>query len=374
MQRVFDTLARYRELIDEHGATATTAVLTSAVRDAANGADFTAIVRERYGLDARTIGGDEEAALTFAGATSERADDGARAARRRHRRRLDGVRHRPRRRGRLPRLDAGRRRAPDRAPHRTHDPPRARRDRPRCAREVAQIIRDHVPGATPARASRTASPSPAPPRRAPRSSSGCDPYDRALVHGHVLRARDLRRHPRPARAPDRRRAARRHRPAARPRAHDRRRRRDAARGLRRLRPRARSRSPSTTSCAAPPCGSRRRQRRQRLVHATHRKDGRMSESSRARPCRYSPCRQRGPSPSIKGNRAGHRSGQAVRSAPPTARTTQYGHARYVPLPVLRGQSSGSRPFPWGRLPSFRRPPLRPGSSAAGRRPTDRSAR
>ena len=39
MQRVFATLARYRELIDEHGATATTAVLTSAVRDAANGAD-----------------------------------------------------------------------------------------------------------------------------------------------------------------------------------------------------------------------------------------------------------------------------------------------------------------------------------------------
>ena len=42
MQRVFQTLARFRELIDEHGATACTAVLTSAVRDAANGADFTA--------------------------------------------------------------------------------------------------------------------------------------------------------------------------------------------------------------------------------------------------------------------------------------------------------------------------------------------
>ena len=76
MQRVFQTLARFRELIDEHGATACTAVLTSAVRDAANGADFTAGVRDGHGLDARTIGGDEEAALTFAGATSERADDG----------------------------------------------------------------------------------------------------------------------------------------------------------------------------------------------------------------------------------------------------------------------------------------------------------
>jgi exopolyphosphatase / guanosine-5'-triphosphate,3'-diphosphate pyrophosphatase len=76
IERVFDTLRRYRGLIDEHGATATTAVLTSAVRDAANGAQFTARVRDDYGLDARTIGGDEEAALTFAGATSERPDDG----------------------------------------------------------------------------------------------------------------------------------------------------------------------------------------------------------------------------------------------------------------------------------------------------------
>ena len=77
MQRVFHVLERYRAKIDEHRATHTTAVLTSAVRDASNGAEFTAIVRERYRLDARTIGGDEEAALTFAGATSERTHNGA---------------------------------------------------------------------------------------------------------------------------------------------------------------------------------------------------------------------------------------------------------------------------------------------------------
>jgi exopolyphosphatase / guanosine-5'-triphosphate,3'-diphosphate pyrophosphatase len=75
MRRVCDTLERYRTQIDEHGVAATTAVLTSAVRDAANGAEFVAEVRERFGLDARTIDGDEEAALTFAGATSERPDD-----------------------------------------------------------------------------------------------------------------------------------------------------------------------------------------------------------------------------------------------------------------------------------------------------------
>jgi exopolyphosphatase/guanosine-5'-triphosphate,3'-diphosphate pyrophosphatase len=75
MQRVFATLGHYRSIIDEHAVTATTAVLTSAVRDAANGAEFMAAVRDGFGLDARTIDGAEEAALTFAGATSERAHD-----------------------------------------------------------------------------------------------------------------------------------------------------------------------------------------------------------------------------------------------------------------------------------------------------------
>src|SRR5687767_13385322 len=72
MERVFAVLADYRGLIDEHEATETVAVLTSAVRDARNGGEFTEQVRERYGLDARTIPGTEEAQLTFLGATSER--------------------------------------------------------------------------------------------------------------------------------------------------------------------------------------------------------------------------------------------------------------------------------------------------------------
>jgi exopolyphosphatase/guanosine-5'-triphosphate,3'-diphosphate pyrophosphatase len=78
MQRVFTTLDEYRSLIDDHEAGGhTVAVLTSAVRDAANGDEFTATVRDRYRLDARTIPGAEEARLSFLGATSERpADDG----------------------------------------------------------------------------------------------------------------------------------------------------------------------------------------------------------------------------------------------------------------------------------------------------------
>jgi exopolyphosphatase/guanosine-5'-triphosphate,3'-diphosphate pyrophosphatase len=74
MARVLRTLDDFAQRIEERGAEAAVAVLTSAVRDAANGEGFLAAVRER-GLDARVVTGDEEAALTFAGATSERAAD-----------------------------------------------------------------------------------------------------------------------------------------------------------------------------------------------------------------------------------------------------------------------------------------------------------
>jgi exopolyphosphatase/guanosine-5'-triphosphate,3'-diphosphate pyrophosphatase len=75
MQRVHATLADYRRRIDSRGAQRAVAVLTSAVRDAANGAEFAARVRDEHGLAARTIGGDEEARLTFLGATSSRPQD-----------------------------------------------------------------------------------------------------------------------------------------------------------------------------------------------------------------------------------------------------------------------------------------------------------
>jgi exopolyphosphatase / guanosine-5'-triphosphate,3'-diphosphate pyrophosphatase len=70
--RVLDTLTEYREAIDRHGAQRAIAVLTSAVRDATNGPAFALRVRDEFGLDARTIDGDEEACLTFRGATGER--------------------------------------------------------------------------------------------------------------------------------------------------------------------------------------------------------------------------------------------------------------------------------------------------------------
>src|SRR5881394_3583991 len=76
MERVFDALAGYRQAIDELGAERTVAVATSAVRDASNGDYFQEQLRERFGIEARIITGDEEAQLTFAGATSDRPPDG----------------------------------------------------------------------------------------------------------------------------------------------------------------------------------------------------------------------------------------------------------------------------------------------------------
>ncbi len=75
IDRVLDTLSVYRRSIDEHEATETMAVLTSAVRDATNGSEFAARVRDEFGLDAQTLTGDEEAQLTFLGATSSRDEE-----------------------------------------------------------------------------------------------------------------------------------------------------------------------------------------------------------------------------------------------------------------------------------------------------------
>jgi exopolyphosphatase / guanosine-5'-triphosphate,3'-diphosphate pyrophosphatase len=78
IERVSTALTAYRHAIDDLHVEATTAVLTSAVRDAADGAAFTATVAQRYGLEARVLTGDEEARLTFRGATADRVGADAR--------------------------------------------------------------------------------------------------------------------------------------------------------------------------------------------------------------------------------------------------------------------------------------------------------
>jgi exopolyphosphatase/guanosine-5'-triphosphate,3'-diphosphate pyrophosphatase len=61
----------YVEVIEELGAEQIDAIATSAVRDAANGSAFIAELRERFALSARVLDGEEEARLTYVGATSE---------------------------------------------------------------------------------------------------------------------------------------------------------------------------------------------------------------------------------------------------------------------------------------------------------------
>jgi exopolyphosphatase / guanosine-5'-triphosphate,3'-diphosphate pyrophosphatase len=75
MDRVSETIAGYREVIDRVGAGTVVAVATSAMRDSENGPQFHDYLKDRFGVDARTISGDEEARLTFLGATAGRNDD-----------------------------------------------------------------------------------------------------------------------------------------------------------------------------------------------------------------------------------------------------------------------------------------------------------
>jgi exopolyphosphatase/guanosine-5'-triphosphate,3'-diphosphate pyrophosphatase len=72
MQRVLAACAEYRDAVDREGAERVVAILTSAVRDAANGAEFQRELERRFGFEAQTIPGDREARLTYLGATAAR--------------------------------------------------------------------------------------------------------------------------------------------------------------------------------------------------------------------------------------------------------------------------------------------------------------
>jgi exopolyphosphatase/guanosine-5'-triphosphate,3'-diphosphate pyrophosphatase len=73
IERVLSTLEGYRGEIDAHDCVANLAVLTSAVRDAANGPEFAERIRREFSLDARVLAGEEEAQLTFLGAMHDRS-------------------------------------------------------------------------------------------------------------------------------------------------------------------------------------------------------------------------------------------------------------------------------------------------------------
>jgi exopolyphosphatase / guanosine-5'-triphosphate,3'-diphosphate pyrophosphatase len=69
MERGYDALDEYRRAIDELHPEVTVALATSAVREATNADGFRRVLSERFGLEVTTISGEEEARLSFLGAT-----------------------------------------------------------------------------------------------------------------------------------------------------------------------------------------------------------------------------------------------------------------------------------------------------------------
>jgi exopolyphosphatase / guanosine-5'-triphosphate,3'-diphosphate pyrophosphatase len=75
LERTFGVLAQYAAQIADAQATAVRMVATSATRDAGNAAEFSSGVHEVLGISPEVITGDEEARLSFTGATAELGAD-----------------------------------------------------------------------------------------------------------------------------------------------------------------------------------------------------------------------------------------------------------------------------------------------------------
>jgi exopolyphosphatase/guanosine-5'-triphosphate,3'-diphosphate pyrophosphatase len=74
LERTFAACRRYAEIIEDTKAARVRFVATSASRDVANRDEFVAGVRAAFGVDPEVITGDEEAELSFIGATRELVD------------------------------------------------------------------------------------------------------------------------------------------------------------------------------------------------------------------------------------------------------------------------------------------------------------
>ena len=71
IEAVCAVIGDYTAICRDAGVERVDAIATSAVRDASNGSAFVAELRERFALSARVLDGEEEARLTYFGATSE---------------------------------------------------------------------------------------------------------------------------------------------------------------------------------------------------------------------------------------------------------------------------------------------------------------
>jgi exopolyphosphatase/guanosine-5'-triphosphate,3'-diphosphate pyrophosphatase len=78
LTREHEALTDYHSTIDTADTPRTVAVMTSAVRDAANGEQFAQDVNARYGFETHILSGDEEAQMTYLGATAELNKDNSR--------------------------------------------------------------------------------------------------------------------------------------------------------------------------------------------------------------------------------------------------------------------------------------------------------
>ena len=76
LARTFGVLEEYARIVDDASASAVRMVATSATRDAANSAEFVRGVRRILGVPPEVLTGDQEAFLSFTGATAELARPG----------------------------------------------------------------------------------------------------------------------------------------------------------------------------------------------------------------------------------------------------------------------------------------------------------
>ncbi len=168
-------IADYVEICRERGAERVAAIATSAVRDASNGDAFVAELRERFALSARVLDGEEEARLTYRGATAEQPpavptlviDIGGGSTEMIVGTGTEIAFHAS--------LQAGVVRHTER--HISGDPPTAV-ELEALAGDVRGLIADALAGRRAMLAPRPASPSPAPRPRSPRSSSASSPTTR----------------------------------------------------------------------------------------------------------------------------------------------------------------------------------------------------
>jgi exopolyphosphatase/guanosine-5'-triphosphate,3'-diphosphate pyrophosphatase len=179
---VCTVIGDYKSRYEEMGADRVMAIATSAVRDAVNGEAFIAELRERFALDARLLTGEEEANLTYLGATAHRPDEETTLVFDIGGGSTELIVGRGTRVGFHTSLQAGTIRQSER--HLTSDPPDPH-ELEDLAADIRHLIDDAVAAQPQARASRAIAVAGTPTSLAA-IDQGLEPYDPGRVHGYHL--------------------------------------------------------------------------------------------------------------------------------------------------------------------------------------------